>query len=77
MCDASEVVHGYRAAQIVEQSPKLTLAQVHAALTDYYDQQDVLDTASKPIIPATAAARLGLLPAAWAPTHPAGHRRAS
>jgi len=37
---ADHVAHGYNAAQIVEQYPDLTLAQVHAALTYYYDHQD-------------------------------------
>jgi uncharacterized protein (DUF433 family) len=40
---ADHVVHGYSAAQIVEQYPDLTPAQVHAALTYYYDHQDALD----------------------------------
>jgi uncharacterized protein (DUF433 family) len=42
---ADHVAHGYSAAQIVEQYPDLTLAQVHAALTYYYDHQDAMDTA--------------------------------
>ena len=42
---ADHVAHGYSAAQIVEQYPDLTLAQVYAALTYYYDHQDALDTA--------------------------------
>jgi len=36
---ADHVAHGYSAAQIVEQYPDLTPAQVHAALTYYYDHQ--------------------------------------
>ena len=39
---ADHVAHGYSAAQIVEQYPDLTLAQVHAALTYYYDHEDEL-----------------------------------
>jgi uncharacterized protein (DUF433 family) len=42
---ADHVAHGYGVAQIVEQYPHLTLAQVHAALTYYYDHQDAMDTA--------------------------------
>ena len=42
---ADHVVHGYSAAQIVEQYPDLTPAQVHAALTYYYDHPDAMDTA--------------------------------
>ena len=42
---ADHVAHGYSAAQIVEQYPDLTPAQVHAALTYYYDHQDAIDTA--------------------------------
>jgi uncharacterized protein (DUF433 family) len=42
---ADHVAHGYSAAQIVEQYPDLTPAQVHAALTYYYDHQDTLDAA--------------------------------
>ena len=42
---ADHVAHGYSAAQIVEQYPDLMLAQVHAALTYYYDHQDAMDTA--------------------------------
>jgi uncharacterized protein (DUF433 family) len=42
---ADHVAHGYGAAQIVEQYPDLTPAQVHAALTYYYDHQDAMDTA--------------------------------
>ena len=42
---ADHVAHGYSAAQIVEQYPDLTLAQVHAALTYYYDHQDEMDAA--------------------------------
>jgi uncharacterized protein (DUF433 family) len=42
---ADYVVLGYSAAQIVEQYPDLTLAQVHAALTYYYDHQDAMDAA--------------------------------
>jgi len=34
---ADHVAHGYSVAQIVEQYPDLTLAQVHAAFTYYYD----------------------------------------
>jgi uncharacterized protein (DUF433 family) len=41
---ADHVAHGYSAAQIVEQYPDLTLAQVHAALTYYYDHEDELNT---------------------------------
>ena len=40
---ADHVAHGYSAAQIVEHYPDLTPAQVHAALTYYYDHQDVMD----------------------------------
>jgi uncharacterized protein (DUF433 family) len=42
---ADHVVHGYSAAQIVEQYPDLTPAQVHAALTYYYDHQHAIDAA--------------------------------
>jgi uncharacterized protein (DUF433 family) len=42
---ADHVAHGYSAAQIVEQYPDLTPAQVHAALTYYYDHQDAMDAA--------------------------------
>jgi uncharacterized protein (DUF433 family) len=42
---ADHVAHGYSAAQIVEQYPDLTPAQVHAALTYYYDHQAELDAA--------------------------------
>jgi uncharacterized protein (DUF433 family) len=42
---ADHIAHGYSAAQIVEQYPDLTLAQVHAALTDYYDHQADLEAA--------------------------------
>src|SRR5713226_622478 len=42
---ADHVAHGYSAAQIVEQYPDLTPAQVHAALTYYYDHQDEMDAA--------------------------------
>lgn len=42
---ADHVVHGYSAAQIVEQYPDLTPAQVHAALTYYYDHQADMDAA--------------------------------
>jgi hypothetical protein len=42
---ADHVAHGYSAAQIVEQYPDLTLAQVHAALTYYYDHEDELNAA--------------------------------
>ena len=40
---ADHVAHGYSAAQIVEQYPDLTPAQVHAALTYYYDHQAELN----------------------------------
>jgi uncharacterized protein (DUF433 family) len=40
---ADHVAHGYSAAQIVEHYPDLTPAQVHAALTYYYDHQDAMD----------------------------------
>ena len=42
---ADHVAHGYSAAQIVEQYPDLTLAQVHAALAYYYDHEDTLNAA--------------------------------
>src|SRR5918996_3679185 len=42
---ADHMAHGYSAAQIVEQYPDLTPAQVHAALTYYYDHQDAMDAA--------------------------------
>jgi uncharacterized protein (DUF433 family) len=42
---ADHVAHGYSAAPILEQYPDLTPAQVPAALTDYYDHQDAMDTA--------------------------------
>jgi len=42
---ADHVAHGYSAAQIVEQYLDLTPAQVHAALTYYYDHQAELDAA--------------------------------
>jgi uncharacterized protein (DUF433 family) len=42
---ADHVAHGYSAAQIVEQYLDLTLAQVHTALTYYYDHQVELDAA--------------------------------
>jgi uncharacterized protein (DUF433 family) len=42
---ADHIAHGYSAAQIVEQYPDLTLAQVHAALTYYYDHQADLEAA--------------------------------
>jgi uncharacterized protein (DUF433 family) len=42
---ADHVAHGYNAAQIVEQYPDLTPAQVHAALTYYYDHQDEMNAA--------------------------------
>ena len=42
---ADHVAHGYSTTQIVEQYPDLTLAQVHAAFTYYYDHQDALDAA--------------------------------
>lgn len=37
------VAHGYNITQIVEQYPGLTPAQVHAALTYYYDHQEAMD----------------------------------
>ena len=40
---ADHVAHGYSAAQIVEQYPDLTPAQVHAALTYYYDHEGELN----------------------------------
>jgi uncharacterized protein (DUF433 family) len=40
---ADHVAHGYSAAQIVEQYPDLSPAQVHAALTYYYDHQETMD----------------------------------
>ena len=40
---ADHVAHGYSAAQIVEHFPDLNFAQVHAALTYYYDHQDTMD----------------------------------
>jgi hypothetical protein len=47
---ADHVAHGYSAAQIVEQYPDLTPAQVHAALTYYYDydHQNEMDAALSP-----------------------------
>lgn len=42
---ADHVAHGYSAAQIVEQYPDLTCAQVHAALAYYYDHEDELNAA--------------------------------
>jgi uncharacterized protein (DUF433 family) len=42
---ADHVAHGYSAAQTVEQYPDLTLAQVHAAFTYYYDHQADLEAA--------------------------------
>ena len=42
---ADHVAHGYSAAQIVEQYPDLTPAQIHAALTYYYDHQEAMDAA--------------------------------
>jgi uncharacterized protein (DUF433 family) len=42
---AAHVVHGYSAAQIMEQYPDLTPAQVDAALTYYYDHQHAIDAA--------------------------------
>ena len=42
---ADHVAHGYSAEQIVEQYPDLTPAQVHAALTYYYDHQAEMDAA--------------------------------
>jgi uncharacterized protein (DUF433 family) len=41
---ADHIAHGYSAAQIVEQYPDLTPAQVHAALAYYYDHEDDLHT---------------------------------
>jgi uncharacterized protein (DUF433 family) len=41
---ADHVAHGYSAAQIIEQYSELTPAQVHAALTYYYDHQDAMET---------------------------------
>lgn len=41
---ADHIAHGYSAAQIVEQYPDLTPAQVHAALAYYYDHEDDLTT---------------------------------
>ena len=40
---ADHVAHGYSAAQIVEQYPDLTPAQVHAVLTYYCVHQGELD----------------------------------
>ena len=42
---ADHVAHGYSAAQIVEPSPDLTPAHVHAALAYYYDHQEAMDAA--------------------------------
>jgi uncharacterized protein (DUF433 family) len=42
---ADHVAHGYSAAQIVEQYPDLTPAQVHVVLTYYYDHQGEMDAA--------------------------------
>lgn len=42
---ADHVAYGYSAGQIVEQYPDLTLAQVHAALTYYFDHQEEIDAA--------------------------------
>lgn len=42
---ADYIAHGYGAAQIVEQYPDLTLAQVHAAFTYYFDHRDEIDSA--------------------------------
>ena len=42
---ADHVAYGYSAGQIVEQYPDLTFAQVHAALTYYFDHQDEIDAA--------------------------------
>jgi uncharacterized protein (DUF433 family) len=42
---ADHVAHGYSAAQIVLHYPDLTPAQVHAALTYYYDHQEAMDAA--------------------------------
>lgn len=42
---ADHVAHGYSAAQIVMHYPDLTPAQVHAALTYYYDHQEAMDAA--------------------------------
>lgn len=40
---ADYIAHGYGAGQIVEQYPDLSHAQVHAALTYYFDHQDEID----------------------------------
>ena len=40
---ADYIAHGYGAAQIVEQYPDLSLAQVHAAFTYYFDHRDQID----------------------------------
>jgi uncharacterized protein (DUF433 family) len=42
---ADHLAHGYSAGQIVEQYPDLTQAQVHAALTYYFDHQDEMNAA--------------------------------
>jgi hypothetical protein len=42
---ADYIAHGYGASQIVEQYPDLSLAQVHAALTYYFDHRDEIDAA--------------------------------
>lgn len=42
---ADYIAHGYGAAQIVDQYPDLTLAQVHAAFTYYFDHQEAIDAA--------------------------------
>ncbi len=42
---ADYIAHGYGAAQIIEQYPDLTLAQVHAAFTYYFDHRDEIDAA--------------------------------
>ena len=40
---ADHVAHGYSVGQIVMHYPDLTPAQVHAALTYYYDHQEEMD----------------------------------
>ena len=42
---ADHVAHSYSAMQIVAHYPDLTSAQVHAALTYYYDHQEAMDAA--------------------------------
>jgi len=42
---ADHMEHGYNVTQIVKQYPNLTPAQVHAALTCYYDHQEAMDAA--------------------------------